>query len=94
MSAWKILVKNLGSHVGAAPLRVIGQGLSEWNMESGIQRARELGLVEPPDMKGRSSVCRLSALGWAFVQGRASVILEPCPYGRRGFKRLVVEETA
>lgn len=94
MSAWKILVNNLGYHGGIAPLRVIGQGMSEWNREAGIRRARELGLVEPAETTGRGSVCKLSALGRAFVEGRANVVLEPCPYGSRGFRKLMVEEAA
>jgi hypothetical protein len=92
MSAWRLLVKALAERGGEAPLRVIGEGLSEHNRDHGILRARELGLVEWPETVGRGSVVRITPLGAAFARGEAKIVRERCRARGRGFSRQLVEE--
>lgn len=72
MSAWRILVKNL-YNIGGTGVRSQFDDLGSYsNSATGLVMAQRLGLMTR-EGKRQGTVWRITALGRAFVEGRAEV---------------------
>jgi hypothetical protein len=95
MSAWKIAIRRLYELDGIAmSSQITGHIKGRANVYWPIERLRELGLIEPAERHGNRTVCRITPLGVAFVEGRAEVVKEAVHFrtGRRPEVVRMVEE--
>jgi hypothetical protein len=86
MSAWKIAIRRLHALGGVATTMQITEDIeAKASRYWPVERLRELGLIEPAERNGNRTVCRITPLGVAFVEGRAEVVKQPLHFrtGRR-----------